>query len=228
MRPAAGVRSAAGVGEPPTPAITLPGVNGRRWARVALATGPALVLAGVGTTHPTDLSPATASWWTTMHTLLLPVFPLLAVSLWLLLRGVPGPAAWLGRVAAYGFAAFYTALDVLAGIATGALVSAGTDPDAREVSTLFAVGNDLGDVGVWCFQTATLATGLALVPRLGRRTLPAAALLAGGAFLFGRAHIYWPEGVLAMVVLAAGLALLAAAEPAPRPEARTAVEPLEA
>jgi hypothetical protein len=45
----------------------------------------------------------------------------LAVSLLLLLHGVPGLVAWAARIAAYGYAAFYTALDVLAGIAAGEL-----------------------------------------------------------------------------------------------------------
>jgi hypothetical protein len=197
-----------------------------RWGRVALAAGPALVLAGVGITHPTDLNAATAPWWTTMHTLLLPLFPLLGVSLWLLLRGLAGPVAWLARIAAYGYAAFYSALDVLAGVATGVLVRNGADPEAGEVRTLFAIGNDLGDIGVWCFQIATVATGVALVARLGRRALPGAVLLAGGAFLFGGAHIYFPQGVLAMVVLAVGLGLLAAVEPAPSTQARTAAVPV--
>jgi hypothetical protein len=83
--------------------------------------GPAVVLAGLGLTHPQDLSATSAPWWTTLHVLLLPLFPLLAVSLWLLLRGVPGLVAWTARFAAYGFAAFYTALDVLAGIGAGEL-----------------------------------------------------------------------------------------------------------
>ena len=31
--------------------------------------GPALVLAGVGVTHPQDLNGGSASWWTTLHLL---------------------------------------------------------------------------------------------------------------------------------------------------------------
>jgi hypothetical protein len=80
---------------------------------------------------------------------------LLAVSQWLLLRGVPGLVAWAARIAAYGYAAFYTALDVLAGIAAGELTQLnaerGLQTDAVEVDRLFAVGNDLGEIGVWCF-----------------------------------------------------------------------------
>jgi hypothetical protein len=92
-----------------------------RWARVVVVAGPAVLLAGLGLTHPQDLTATSAPWWTTLHVLLLPLFPLLALSLWLLLRGVPGLVAWAARIAAYGYAAFYTALDVLAGIGAGEL-----------------------------------------------------------------------------------------------------------
>lgn len=185
--------------------------------------GPALVLAGVGLTHPTELTPDTAPWWTTMHTLLLVVFPLLGLSLGLLLRGVPGPLAWVARIAAFGYAAFYTGLDVLAGIGTGGLVQRGSSPDSEEVWGLFALGNDLGDIGVWCFLVACAATAAALVARLGGRALPGAALLVASAVPFMGSHIYWPAGVAAMLGLALGFALLAAA--GDRPPTSAAPEP---
>jgi hypothetical protein len=80
-----------------------PGMQGdasvMTWLRVLLVAAPAVVLAALGPTHPDDLTAATASWWTTLHLILLVLFPLLGVSLWLLLEGVPGPLAWLGRQA---------------------------------------------------------------------------------------------------------------------------------
>jgi hypothetical protein len=194
-----------------------------RWARVVVIAGPAVVLAGLGLTHPQDLTASSASWWTTLHVLLLPLFPLLALSLWLLLRGVPGPVAWVARIAAYGYAAFYTALDVLAGIAAGELTQLnaerGLQTDTVEVDRLFAVGNDLGEIGVWAFGVACAATIAALAGRDGRRSLPGAAVLAVAALVFvaGGVHIYWPWGVATMLALAAGLGLLAAVEPAWQP-----------
>jgi hypothetical protein len=193
-----------------------------RWARVVVIAAPAVVLAGLGLTHPQDLTATSAPWWTTLHALLLPLFPLLAFSLWLLLRGLPGPAAWVARIAAYGYAAFYTALDVLAGIAAGELTQLnaerGLQTDAVEVDRLFAVGNDLGDIGVWCFGVACAATALAVVGRLGRRALPGAVVLVAAAVVFvaGGVHIYWPWGVGTMLALAVGLGLLAAALPDPQ------------
>jgi len=181
-----------------------------------------VVLAGLGLTHPQDLTATSAPWWTTLHVLLLPLFPLLAVSLWLLLRGVPGPVAWVARIAAYGYAGFYTALDVLAGIGAGELTQLnaerGLPGNTVEVDRLFAVGNDLGEIGVWCFGIACVAAALAAVGRLGRRALPGAVVLVAGAVVFvtGGVHIYWPWGVGTMLALAVGLGLLAGALPDPQ------------
>jgi hypothetical protein len=201
---------------------------GMRWARIVVIAGPAVVLAGLGLTHPQDLTATSAPWWTTLHVLLLPLFPLLAVSLWLLLPKVPGLVAWAARIAAYGYAAFYTALDVLAGIAAGELTQLnaerGLQEETPEVDRLFVVGNDLGEIGVWCFGVACAATALAVVGRVGRRALPGAVVLVAGAVVFvaGGVHIYWPWGVGTMLVLAVGLGLLAAVMPDPQPRDRQA------
>jgi hypothetical protein len=203
-----------------------------RWARVMVIAGPAVVLAGFGLTHPQDLTATSAPWWTTLHVLLLPLFPLLALSLWLLLRGLSGPAAWAARIAAYGYAAFYTALDVLAGIAAGELTQLnaerGLQTHTVEVDRMFAVGNDLGEVGVWCFGIACAATALAVVGRVGRRALPGAVVLVAAAVVFvaGGVHIYWPWGVGTMLALAVGLGLLAAVLPDRQPrDSQTTGEP---
>jgi hypothetical protein len=160
---------------------------------------------------------------------LLPIFPLLAVSLWLLLRGVPGPVAWAARIAAYGYATFYSVTDVVVGIAAGKLtqfnVARGLPERTVEVDWLFTVGNDVGAVGVWCFVLACAATALAVSVRVGRRTLPGAVVLVVGAVLFtGGWHIYWPAGVVTMLVLAVGLGLLAVVVPELQPRGSQAVE----
>jgi hypothetical protein len=191
-----------------------------RWVRVLIVAGPAVVLAGLGLTHPQELTAASASWWTTLHVILLPIFPLLAVSLWLLLRGVPGPVAWVARIAAYGYATFYSVTDVLIGIGAGELtqfnVARGVQARTVEVDRLFTVGNDVGEIGVWCFLVACAATALAVVVRVGRHALPGAVvLLVAGVLFTGGWHIYWPAGVVTMLVLAVGLGLLAVALPVP-------------
>ena len=101
----------------------------RGWILPAVI-APPLVLAAVGLTHPHHLTADSAEWWTTMHILLVPVFPLLGMALWLLLRAETGVLAWLARVAAFSYAVFYGALDAIAGIGTGALVRNGAEPGA--------------------------------------------------------------------------------------------------
>src|SRR6266481_440986 len=64
-------------------------------------------------------------WWITLHILQLPLFCLLALSVYLLLDGVQGTLATLSRVALGIFVIFYPALDAILGIGTGALVSYG-------------------------------------------------------------------------------------------------------
>src|SRR5215211_250844 len=155
----------------------------------------------------------------TLHIMLLPIFPLLAISLWLLLRGVPGPVAWAARIAAYGYANFYSVTDVIVGIAAGELTqfnaARGLPERTVEVDRLITVGNDVGEIGVWCFVVACAATAVAVVIRVGRRALPGGVvLLIAGVLFTGGWHIYWPAGVVTMLVLAVGLGLLAAALPA--------------
>jgi hypothetical protein len=193
-----------------------------RWVRVLIVAGPAVVLAGLGLIHPQELTAVSASWWTTLHVILLPIFPLLAVSLWLLLGGVPGPVAWVARIAAYGYATFYSVTDVIIGIGAGELAqfnaARGVQERTVELDRLFTVGNAVGAIGVWCFLVACAATALAVVVRVGRRALPGAVvLLVAGVLFTGGWHIYWPAGVVTMLVLAVGLGLLAVALPVPEP-----------
>ncbi len=186
----------------------------RRPSRAAIAgiVVPPLLLAGLGVTHPQDLTAETARWWRDLHVLLLPVFPLLGVNLWWLLAASPGPLPWLGRAAAFVYAAFYGALDVLAGIGTGLVVVRATGEGRPEgaivVPWLFAQGNALAEVGVWAFLLACLVTAGVLVARTGRVAAPGALLLCGAAVVFLRSHIYFPVGVATMLVMAMGFGLL--------------------
>lgn len=184
-----------------------------RWGYAAVAAAPALVLAGIGVTHPDDLTVATAPWWTTLHIILVPLFPLLGAAVWFLVRGVPGVLGWTARVAAFGYVAFYTVLDVLAGIAGGELVGLrGDNEQAVTVEAIDAVGDigrSLGQIGSWCFIVACVAASVALLVRRGQAALPGGILLLIGAVAFDSTHIYWPAGVVSMLLLAAGFAALA-------------------
>src|SRR4051794_26371334 len=100
-----------------------------------VAAGP-LLLAVAGLAHPGGLSAATADRWVHLPIALLPVFPLLALGLVVLLPGRPRldvagvstVIAWLGAAV---YAAGYTGLDAVAGIAAGTV--AGQDGDQAEL-----------------------------------------------------------------------------------------------
>lgn len=173
---------------------------------LAAVTLPPLVTAAVGLTHPPTLTVETAHHWQMMHTILLPVFPLLALGPWLVARRSSRTAGVVVGVLAFVYACFYTSLDVIAGIAAGAVKHDG----GVGLGTLFRVAGDLGDVGSYAYFAAS-AVALAVAARdLGvARVAPGAALVAVGAVMFWQEHVYRPWGVLAMVLLAAGWGWLA-------------------
>lgn len=184
-----------------------------RWITVVGVALPGFALAAFGyLVHPGFLDETTARAWWSLHLILIPVFPLISVALAVVLRGVRNPFAWLALLAAYGFATFYTALDVLSGIGAGLAVEAGS---GELVGRLFEVGDALGRAGVWMLLASALLTGAALVQRDGVRVLPGVVVLAGSCFPFMTGHIFHPTGVYAMVGVGAGTALIAAARRAP-------------
>ena len=171
---------------------------------------PGVALAVIGLFHPMELTPETAARWWQLHVLLLPMFPLLGVPLLVLLRGEGGPVVWIGRIAVYVFAVFYTGLDTLAGIAAGVAVEtepAGSAPAMR----LIGLGNQLAEVGVWAFLVAALVAWSHRIAGDKRLSIPGAILLISGSALFLHSHIYWPKGTIALLAIALGCALLAAA-----------------
>ena len=205
LRP--GKRPEAG-GQPPSYG---PGVPRPRTLLPLLVALPALLLAGLGLLHPVFLTPETAERWRLLHLGLLPVFPLLAVSVWVLLRAERGPAAWGARVLAAAYAVLYGALDAIAGVgAAHQVLRTERRGDPRPpIEDLYDVADPLGALGVVALAAALLLTGLVLWLR-GRRLLaPAGALVStAGCWFFLQHHVFPPRGVVALVLVAAGLALL--------------------
>ena len=185
---------------------------------------PPLLLAALGTTHPTMLTPASAPWWRDLHVLGLALFPLLALGPWVVVRGrsrlVEAAVVVLGLV----YACCYTALDVLAGIGAGQeTVVVGPGP---WVPALFGMADRLGLPGVYAYlATAVIGGATAVVVTRGIAARAAAVvgtvLVLGGAWSFLTSHIYPPLGVATMVALAVGWTTLAAVVPpavrSPRP-----------
>jgi hypothetical protein len=165
---------------------------------------PALVLAVAGLFHPHHLTYDTSWRWYSLHLPGLVVFPLVGWALAELVRGGSGPVVWAIRLAAYTYATFYTALDVVSGIAAGYVthrLGPGV-PRPEAVSLLFGIGTPLGHVG----SVALIACACLLVlDRLGARAWPVL-LLVPGAVLVHVGHIFAPTGVAGMALLAVGTA----------------------
>ena len=172
---------------------------------------PALVVAGLGLLHPVFLTPDTAERWRLAHLLLLPVFPLVAGSVWFLLRGERGPAAWAGRVAAFAYAVLYGALDAIAGIGAPHQVIRADEraEPGPPLGDLYEIGDALGRLGVYALAAALLLAGGVLWLRT-RSPYALVGTLIGAAscYPFLRHHVFPPRGVLALVGVAVGLALL--------------------
>lgn len=180
----------------------------------ALLALPGLTLGAAGLFHPQSLDHASSVRWFALHVPGLLVFPLVGWALAVLVTGRTDPLAWVVRLAAYVYATFYTALDVVSGIAAGWVtyqLGPGV-PRPEAVSQMFRIGTPLGRVG----EVALVVVVVALVAdRLLRHasvttTTVAGALLLPGAWLVHLDHIFFPSGVAGMVLLAVGTAWLAA------------------
>jgi len=185
---------------------TLSNMPRARWVVVAAVGLPPLLLAGLGLDHPATLDAATADRWRDLHVLLLPLFPLLGLAPWMIARRDSRLLGWAAGFFGYVYGVFYTALDVLAGIGAGAVQSAGL---SAAVEVMFTRGDALGAVGVLAYLAATLVAAVAALRQARLAAAPGATLVVAGAVSFLNSHIYWPRGVLTLVVLAVGWALLA-------------------
>ena len=174
--------------------------------------------------HPHDLLALDVSRWLTVHYLQIPLFPLAALSIALLVKGREGILAALCRVAAFVFAVGYTAFDTAAGVVTGILLRAAYasgSPDAWR-SPIDAVWKDpvmggspdmpapvLAVLGAIALSVATV-TAAGSCKRAGGSWPPAILLAASG---FGisifKTHA-WPGGPLTFGGIAVAAAWLVA------------------
>ena len=166
---------------------------------------PPLVLAAIGVTHPVHLTAASAEYWRNLHIAILPIFPLLAFAPWILVRGAGAVLGWVVGVLGFLYAAFYTALDVLAGIGAGGLAFDGM---GMATSTVFGLGSRLGEVGSVALIAAVVVSAGSCIVRFRTAAIPGSLLVSAGAILFLNAHIYFPVGVIGQLCLALGWAWL--------------------
>jgi hypothetical protein len=170
---------------------------------------PGVALALAGLFHPHHLTHATSHRWWTLHVVGLVVFPLVGVALMSLFRGRRDPVAWVVVIGAYAYATFYSALDVVNGIAAGYVTwSLGPGvPRPDEVRYLFRIGSPLGEIGSWALILTTVVVAGDAIARSGPRALPALALVAG-AVLVHVDHIFSPWGSLGMLLAGVGTAFV--------------------
>ncbi len=181
----------------------------RRPAQPWLLALPALGLAAAGLLHPHSLTYESSWRWFSLHVPGLLVFPLVGWALAVLVAGRGDPLAWLVRLAAYVYATFYTALDVVSGIAAGWVthqLGPGV-PRPEAVSQLFGIGTPLGRGGEWALRVVVLALVVDRVVRCRSDLVTwsiGGVLLVPGAWLVHVGHIFAPEGVAGMVLLGVG------------------------
>lgn len=179
---------------------------------------PALAVAAAGLAHPVLLTPDTAERWQLAHLVLLPLFPLVGAMVWVVLRGECGPAAWGARLLAAAYAVLYSALDAIAGVgAPQQVIRSAEDGDPRPpIEDLYEIGDQLGHLGVYALAAAGLLAGLVLWLRSRSALAPlGAVVLTAACYPFLTDHVFPPRGVVALVGVAAGLALLEASRARP-------------
>lgn len=107
----------------------------RPWVAVALVVTAPLVLAIVELfhPHPHDLFELDVRTWMIVHYAQVPLFPLSALSVAMLVRNRTDWAAWLCKAGMFVFAVAFTSFDTAAGLVIGLLVKgalASGDPEA--------------------------------------------------------------------------------------------------
>ena len=168
------------------------------------------------------------SRWLVVHVGTMIFIPLLAVAIYLLVRGIESTAAKVCRIALATFALFYTAWEVLLGIGTGALVQAVNGLPAAERATGsnlvteftenifvrdFGVFNIIGSLSL---ITATFAAGIALRRQAG---VPLSVPILLGLCGFMIAAHPPPFGPIGLVLFTAAVVLYARSQAAARTRA---------
>jgi hypothetical protein len=159
--------------------------------------------------------------------------PLMAVAVYLLLRGVEGTAARVARIALVPFVVFYGVWEALQGIATGLLTSQVDDLSGSQLArgeTLiqdFAENPLVRDFGVFStigslsLIVALIATGLALRREAGAPQSVAVLLGVSGFLITAHPPPFGPTGlvlfILAIVLYARSQAPARAPASRPRP-----------
>jgi hypothetical protein len=149
--------------------------------------------------HPRDLLQLDVARWMFVHYAQIPLFPLSALSMVMLLRDCPGWDAWLCKAGMFVFAVAFTSFDTAAGLVIGQLVQralASADPEAWR-----------GMIQALWFDPVLGGQGLSdppLMGRIGRLSLSFGAV-AGAIALKRAGHGWWPVLLLAIASFGIGV-----------------------
>jgi len=111
--------------------------------------------------HPTTLTDEDIPTWMIVHIAQLVFAPIVALGIFALLKGVEGAAATVARGAAVLWAAWFSAYDAIAGIATGILIGGDARP-AGEYLFAHELITGLGWVAPAMWLMSVIPAGLAL------------------------------------------------------------------
>jgi hypothetical protein len=166
----------------------------RPWVAIALVVAAPFVLAIVEVfhPHPDDLFELDVGTWMAVHYAQIPLFPLSALSVALLVRGRTDWTAWLCKAGMFVFAIAFTSFDTAAGLVVGLLVKgalASGDPESwRDMIDALWFDPILGGRGF---------TDAPLLGLIGRLSLSFGAV-AGAISLKRAGHGYAPVLLLAI------------------------------
>ncbi|MBA3531189.1 MAG: hypothetical protein H0T73_04625 [Ardenticatenales bacterium] len=166
-----------------------------RWLYRLLLLGPPAILIVLEWTHPTTFPTQLASveWWTLLHLLQLPLFALLALSVYLLMGNYRDGFARLSQIAMGVFVVFYTALDAIAGVAGGVLIDY-----ARQLPVEQQVGAQKA------IEFLLTSPTLGWIEQLGRAGW-GIGLLAAALAVYRSENLWVPPLLLALSALTFGL-----------------------
>jgi uncharacterized membrane protein YccF (DUF307 family) len=186
----------------------------------------------LGAIHPAEINVGDATTlYLGLHIVQPVLILLLAWGIWLLVKGLPGRAAQVARIAIVPYAIAYSMLDAIAGVALGQAVREANGMSAADAAVVQRLldGNGTDYIGYGIFIASGLAWFvMALAAAMAVRTIGGLGpmlLIALGAAIFAVGHPF-PPGPIGMALFGLGIAWLELRRArAPIPEAQPALVP---
>jgi hypothetical protein len=147
-----------------------------------------------------------------VHVGMMLFIPLMAVVVYLLLRGVEGTAAWVSRIALVPFVVFYSAWEVLQGIGVGILVNELNGLPQAQLALREDLVQDFaehaligpfgvfGSIGSMGLIIAAIAAGIALYRQAGAPVSVPILLAISGLLITVHPPPYGPTGLVLFIV----------------------------